>query len=522
MFRLQKGVREYLLETYSDLHYTAPNIYDQKVKASQGTVRGNRGLPGLLEYFSVNIYSSSLLNDERLLSPLAKNGQKYYKYRIDSVMGDPNNLDYRIRFIPRTKSDQLVGGYMIVSSNVWSVREIRFSGRSELITFTCWIKMGEVGKKDEFLPVRYDVEALFKFLGNKVDGSYTASLDYKSIELKEKKTRKKEKKKYNKAFDKYYEEMKAISLDPNALPEEEIADRLKYDTRKRPRPNELRIITQLLTEIKSVHEDEINELNYQTIQTVFQITRFLERELQFGSKRSKIQALKLIQSINGYASEAVLVRFLYHRELELRNSARYTYMWLSQGNPFRFFDEDIAMKLRQWDMMELHAILEHRKKVGYNTPSFIKWVNTSAEENVKIFFINEIRLYNETESAPILAKQINARSTDIRGEAIKTLGKLKYKEIEPKLIEMYHVQPEEVKRNIIEAISDLKTDKALGFLYNAYDEADNWGTKRAILKALYAYSAMGRKTFDQLERKADSHTAILFAHTKHPLINQLS
>ena len=107
MFRLQKGVREYLLETY------------QKVKASQGTVRGNRGLPGLLEYFNVNIYSSSLLNDERLLSPLAKNGQKYYKYQIDSVMGDPNNLDYRVRFIPRTKSDQLVGGYMVVSSNVF-------------------------------------------------------------------------------------------------------------------------------------------------------------------------------------------------------------------------------------------------------------------------------------------------------------------------------------------------------------------------------------------------------------------
>lgn len=197
MFRLQKGVREYLLETYSDLHYTAPNIYDQKVKASQGTVRGNRGLPGLLEYFNVNIYSSSLLNDERLLSPLAKNGQKYYKYRIDSVMGDPNNLDYRVRFIPRTKSDQLVGGYMVVSSNVWSVREIRFSGRSELITFTCWIKMGDVDKKNEFLPVRYEVEALFKFLGNKVDGNYTASLDYKSIELKEKKVRKKEKKNYN-------------------------------------------------------------------------------------------------------------------------------------------------------------------------------------------------------------------------------------------------------------------------------------------------------------------------------------
>lgn len=45
MFRLQKGVREYLLETYSELHYTAPNIYDQKVKAAQGTVRGTKVYP---------------------------------------------------------------------------------------------------------------------------------------------------------------------------------------------------------------------------------------------------------------------------------------------------------------------------------------------------------------------------------------------------------------------------------------------------------------------------------------------
>lgn len=173
-------------------------------------------------------------------------------------------------------------------------------------------------------------------------------------------------------------------------------------------------------------------------------------------------------------------------------------------------------------MMELHAILEHRKKVGYATPSFIKWVNTSAEEKVKIFFINEIRLYNEIESAPILAKQVNARSMEIRAEAIHTLGKLNYREIEPKLIEMYNVQPEEIKCKIISAVSDMKTGEALGFLYNAYGDADNWATKRAILKALYEYSQMGRKTFDQLERKADSHTAILFAHTKHPLINQVS
>lgn len=46
MFRLQKGVRQYMVETYSDLHFTAPNIYDQKVKASMGTVHNSREYRG--------------------------------------------------------------------------------------------------------------------------------------------------------------------------------------------------------------------------------------------------------------------------------------------------------------------------------------------------------------------------------------------------------------------------------------------------------------------------------------------
>lgn len=167
-------------------------------------------------------------------------------------------------------------------------------------------------------------------------------------------------------------------------------------------------------------------------------------------------------------------------------------------------------------MMELHAILEHRRKVGYNTPSFIKWVNTSAEENVKIFFINEIRLYNETESAPTLAKQINARSVEIRNEAIKTLGKLKYKEVEPKLIEMYNVQPEEVKRQIITAIADLKTDKALGFLYNAYDDADNWGTKASDSESPLRLQCYGQENIRTIGEKSRFSYSDLIRSYKTP------
>lgn len=196
MFRMQKGVREYLMESYSDFHYTAPNIYDQKVKAGYGTVFSGGFQATMLEFFRVNVYSSTLLYD-RLLSPLAKNGRKYYRYQIDAVTGERDNLHYKIRFIPKTKSDQLVGGYMIVSSDVWSVRELRFSGRSELLTFENLIKMGEVGDENEFLPTRYEFNVTFNFVGNIVDCSYLTSLNYTSIELKERNKYIKEKKKYD-------------------------------------------------------------------------------------------------------------------------------------------------------------------------------------------------------------------------------------------------------------------------------------------------------------------------------------
>ena len=185
MFRVRKGVNEYMMETYSDLHFTAPDIYDQKVKAGVGTASEFWEADGrLLEYFHINIYSSTLLYD-KLLSPLASNAKKYYTYYIDSIMGPEFNRQYKIRFIPKSKSFQLVGGYMVVSDNVWSVREIRFAGRSEMFRFDNLLQLGEVGAPDEFLPVRYMVEGSFRFLGNVIDGSYTASLKYSEISQKD-------------------------------------------------------------------------------------------------------------------------------------------------------------------------------------------------------------------------------------------------------------------------------------------------------------------------------------------------
>lgn len=184
MFKLEKNVKEYIIESVNEIDYTSPNIYDLKVKAVSGTIprfRGERAK--LLEYFNINIYSSTLLSD-KLLSPLAKNARKYYTYLLDSVMGNEADRKYRILIIPKNKSSQLVKGSMVVSDQTWTIREIELSGKLELVRFNIKIKMGDKGN-EEFLPQKCDVNLFFRFLWNYLDGSYSAFFKYHSIKLKD-------------------------------------------------------------------------------------------------------------------------------------------------------------------------------------------------------------------------------------------------------------------------------------------------------------------------------------------------
>lgn len=182
MFKIQKNVKEYMIESINEINYTSPNIYDLKVKAVNGTIPRYRGeREKMLEYFNINIYSSTLLSD-KLLSPLAKNARKYYNFLLDSVIEESAGTRYKVLIIPKNKSSQLVQGYLVVNDQTWTIREIELSGKLELVKFNVKIEMGDRGD-EEFLPRKFDVNLYFRFLGNNLDGSYEAFFKYNTIKL---------------------------------------------------------------------------------------------------------------------------------------------------------------------------------------------------------------------------------------------------------------------------------------------------------------------------------------------------
>ncbi|MCM1107813.1 MAG: DUF5686 family protein [Clostridium sp.] len=183
LLRGERGVKDYILESHSDVHYTAPNIYDQKISILSGTLRNEKSIPGLMNYFNINIYSPYLLGDN-LLSPLCREGRKYYLYTMDYISQDSlNRRVFHISFRPRNKSFQLVKGNFVITDSVWTVRRFHFMGRQEQLTFDCQMEMGAAGTEEETLPLRYDLKLRFAFLRNKVNGDYATVIRYKEVDF---------------------------------------------------------------------------------------------------------------------------------------------------------------------------------------------------------------------------------------------------------------------------------------------------------------------------------------------------
>ena len=93
--------------------------------------------------------------------------------------------------------------------------------------------------------------------------------------------RKREKRKYAKIHKRYYEKLKEISLNTNHLTDEEIANIVEYNEKKRIKSNEIRIITQLLAEIKSM-----NSIS-KAYKTYFKLPAILSGNFSLGRKEAK-------------------------------------------------------------------------------------------------------------------------------------------------------------------------------------------------------------------------------------------
>lgn len=195
MFRLEKGVDDYMLESVSEMHFVAPDVYNRKVKAMSTTFPREKGqIVDLTDFLNMNIYSSSIMTD-KLLSPLDQKSSRYYHYLLDTVADIRGRHQYKILVIPKFEGTQLVNGYIWVDGMDWTIHETYMEGKFDVITFKLHTIMGDSGD-EEFLPVRLNLNVEFKFMGNHLEMDAGAWMKYNSVVFTKDGKRKKSNKKH--------------------------------------------------------------------------------------------------------------------------------------------------------------------------------------------------------------------------------------------------------------------------------------------------------------------------------------
>lgn len=180
MFRLEKGINDYFHESISELQYTAPAIYDRKVRAISTTFPSTRGqIFDIMDYMKFNIYAPSLMGN-RILSPLNRKAQVHYHYLLERVEHRLGGELYCIRVVPRYRSTQLVEGFLWLSSADWTIRRMNLKGRYDLVRFQLSMQMGEE-EDTKYLPVLLNLDLNFKFLKNHLEMKYTGWMKYSSV-----------------------------------------------------------------------------------------------------------------------------------------------------------------------------------------------------------------------------------------------------------------------------------------------------------------------------------------------------
>ena len=165
-------------ESQNEISYRAPKNYEQHVIAINSTVPKELYIDDKMPLVAVmtNIY-----HPEAYGGLLGSGSFSVYKFKLEDIERDGDRDLYKIRIIPRKKSDQLVSGFLYVVENSWTIRQaiLEMSTIGASVRFN--LNYHEV-KPGAFLISAFDCNAEINVMGVKGSGQMYASVKYNQLE----------------------------------------------------------------------------------------------------------------------------------------------------------------------------------------------------------------------------------------------------------------------------------------------------------------------------------------------------
>ncbi len=169
--------RVYISESVSDIKFTRPNKFDEKVISIRSDGKDNNTSPNA--YIFGSFYEPEVAET---VSPLSPKAFSYYKFEYGGTFKDRNYDISRIKVIPRSKGDNVIDGMIYIVEDEWAIHSLDIHTTKLGIDIFIQIMCGPIEDK-AWLPVSHKFKVDGKVFGFEFEYNYLATVSNYKVQM---------------------------------------------------------------------------------------------------------------------------------------------------------------------------------------------------------------------------------------------------------------------------------------------------------------------------------------------------
>lgn len=176
--KVMKEGDSYLMESYNEIDFTAPEKYFQKVISYNSTfpAQGNEISP--MSFIEASFYQPVLA--DLAISPLSPAAFSHYNFKYQGSSPQGNYTINKIEVIPKRKSQQLFEGTIYIIEDLWCLQSVDLTNENlvgKIRIQQLYIPVQE----DIWMPVSHKFDINIGIVGFKADAGYSSSVKYTEV-----------------------------------------------------------------------------------------------------------------------------------------------------------------------------------------------------------------------------------------------------------------------------------------------------------------------------------------------------
>lgn len=175
----KEGVQDgkaFLNETVTQISYSRPNNYSQKVLSTRNSLDNSTPTPN--EYILASFYSPEVGNT---VSPLSPRAFGYYKFEYEGFFEDRGEIINKIKVIPKAYGEGVFRGSIYIIEDRWAIHSFDLQTISQGLDVKVRQLFNPV--QNVWLPINQQFEIKGGYLGFAGEFKYVVSMNYQKLDV---------------------------------------------------------------------------------------------------------------------------------------------------------------------------------------------------------------------------------------------------------------------------------------------------------------------------------------------------